>query len=287
MPIVRNGKYAFEFANIVFEADPAVGGRIVTFSLGGSNVLTNSAMDKTNSGNYGSTFWPSPQMWGGSDWPPIPEVDNLAYTPSIDGAAIVMKQPAASARGKLSVTKRFTAVPSAQAIDVQYTLTNNDTATASWAPWEISRVAQGGITFFPTGTAVVPIAAMKALVPASAVTTSGGITWYKNTASDKGKYVADGAEGWLAQVSGDLLHVKRFKDIPAVQAAPGEADVEIYAGGSDGYVEVEPQGAYEPLQPGASLTWTVRWYVRRLVEPSIATVGSAALVTLVRDVVKQ
>lgn len=54
-----------------------------------------------------------------------------------------------------------------------------------------------------------------------------------------------------------------------------------------GYVEIEPQGAYEPLHPGASLMWTVRWYVRRLTDPSIATVGNAALAALVRDVVKQ
>jgi hypothetical protein len=291
LPIQRGAKYVLEFGKVLFEVDPAVGGRVVTFSLNGQNLLTDATADKSNGGNYGSTFWPSPQMWGGMSWPPIPEVDNQAYTPSVDGTSIVMTQPAASVRGKVSVAKRFTAVLNAQAVDVKYTLTNNDTVAASWAPWEISRVALSGLTFFPTGTAVVAIPAANGPLPTSRVTTSEGVTWYKNqpfvsaSSGDKGKYSADGAEGWLGHVSGNLLFVKRYADVPAAQAAPGEADTEFYAG--EGYVEIEPQGAYQNLQPGASLMWTVRWYVRQLADPSIADVGNAALVSMARDVIKE
>jgi hypothetical protein len=291
LPLERSGKYVLEFGNVLFEVDPALGGRIVTFSLSGQNLLTNAAADKSNGGNYGSTFWPSPQMWGGTTWPPIPEVDTQPYAPTLDGTSIVMTQQAASVRGKVSVTKRFTAVLNAQAIDIQYTLTNQDTGVANWAPWEISRVAPSGLTFFPSGSSVVSIPASNGPLPASRVTLSDGVTWYKNqpfvsaTAGDKGKYSADGAEGWLAHVSGNLLFIKRYADVPAGQAAPGEGDAELYAG--EGYEEIEAQGVYQNMQPGASLTWTVRWYVRELSDPTMGRVGNAALTAMVREVIKQ
>jgi hypothetical protein len=215
-------------------------------------------------------------------WPPIPEVDNVAYTPSLDGTSIVMTGTP-SVRGKVSVVKKFTAVLNAQAVDVQYTLKNENTAAASWAPWEISRVPALGLTFFPSGTNVVNLTSNK--LDTSKVTVMGGLTWYKNAAGDTGKYSADGAEGWIGHVSGNLLFVKRFADVPAAMQAPGEGDSEFYAG--PGYVEVEPQGAYQNLAAGATLSWTVRWYVRQLADASIATVGSTALATLARDVIKQ
>ncbi|MGC4091488.1 MAG: DUF4380 domain-containing protein [Polyangiaceae bacterium] len=286
MPIQRNGKYVLEFGDILFEVDPAVGARVVTFSLGGKNVLTSAADDKSGGGNYGATFWPSPQSaWGTSDWPPIPEIDTQAYTATLDGNTIVMTQGATSARSKLSVVKRFSAVLNAQAIDVQYTLTNKDTVAASWAPWEISRVALLGLTFFPTGTNVVAIPSSKGPLPTSKVTQQNSISWYKNASGDTGKYSADGLEGWFAHVSTDLLFVKKFPDVPVANQAPGEGDSEFYAG--NGYEELEVQGPYQSLAAGASLTWTVRWYLRKLTDTSIATVGNAALATMVRDVVKQ
>src|SRR5581483_2233278 len=106
----------------------------------------------------------------------------------------------------------------------------------------------------------------------------------KCSSGDLGKYVADGAEGWLAQVSGGVLFVKSYPDVPAGAAAPGEADAELYAGA--GYEEIEPQGAYQRLEPGASLSWTVRWYVRALPDPNMASVGNAALVALARSTVR-
>jgi hypothetical protein len=295
LPIARGSKYVLEFGDVLFEVDPSVGGRVVTFALLGRNLLTTAADDLTNGGNYGSTFWPSPQSsWSGSTWPPIPEIDNQPYTASVDGSSIVLSQTAPSARGKLSVTKRFSAVLDAQAVDLTYTLTNDDTAEASWAPWEVTRVALSGITFFPTGGAAINVTGG---LPSSRVVVSDGIAWYQNSpcagysassgkcsSGDLGKYSADGAEGWLAQVEGALLFVKSYADVPAGGAAPGEADAELYAGA--GYEELEPQGAYRRLQPGASLTWTVRWYVRGLPDPSMASVGNGALVALARSIVR-
>lgn len=287
LPIARNGKYVLEFGDILFEVDPAVGGRVVTFSLGGKNVLLLSSENTTADKNYGSIFWPSPQSaWGTSDWPPIPELDSGTFTASVDGNTIVMTQPAASVRSSLLLIKRYTPVLNAQAIDVEYTLTNKAATAASWAGWEISRVHQNGLTFWPTGTKVFDVPGNTPKLDKSKVTNQDGIAWYKNSTSDKeGKYNADCSEGWMAQASTELLFVKRFDDVPADKLAPSEGDCEFYAGAS--YVEIEPQGAYQSLATNASLTFKVRWYLRKLTDASLATVGNAQLVSMVRDIVKQ
>jgi hypothetical protein len=88
------------------------------------------------------------------------------------------------------------------------------------------------------------------------------------------------AKGWVAHVNADgVLLLKVFADLAAGQAAPGEAEVEIYTG--SGYVEVENQGSYANIAPGASSEWSVRWYVRALPSTVAANVGSSALVEYV------
>jgi len=83
------------------------------------------------------------------------------------------------------------------------------------------------------------------------------------------------------------LLVKSFGDTLPSQAAPGEAEIELYANAGHTYVEVENQGATVNLAPGDSTTWTVRWMLRKLnVASTPAQAGSAPLVDLVRGLVK-
>ena len=63
----------------------------------------------------------------------------------------------------------------------------------------------------------------------------------------------------LAHAADGLLFVKTFEGAPAGTEAPGEAAVEIFVSGSDPYVELEQQGSYERIEPGASLAWGVTW----------------------------
>jgi len=117
-----------------------------------------------------------------------------------------------------------------------------------------------------------------------------GVAWFAYDAAaitaDQ-KLFADGREGWIAHVDGDLLLVKSFADTLPAQAAPGEAEIEIYANAGHTYVEVENQGAYVSLAPGAATTWTVRWILRKLdLAATPALPGSAPLVDLVRSLVK-
>ncbi|HEX7599382.1 MAG TPA: hypothetical protein VF518_14290, partial [Polyangia bacterium] len=59
VPVVTGTVYTFTFDDTVFAVDAALGGRIVTFSLGGRNMLT--AAKNSDDNNWGSTLWPSPQ----------------------------------------------------------------------------------------------------------------------------------------------------------------------------------------------------------------------------------
>ncbi|HET9953967.1 MAG TPA: hypothetical protein VFQ61_05670 [Polyangiaceae bacterium] len=282
IPIERSGKYVLEFGDVTFSVDPMIGARIASFALGGKSTITGQDTDTKGEGNWGSTYWPSPQStWG---WPPIPELDKNPYTPSVTGNTVTMVSAVAAGTNKLSLTKKFTPVLDAQAVDVEYVLKNEASQAVSWAPWEISRVPSGGLAFFPTGTKVVPVTSTDPL-PTAKIVNQAGVSWYQSSAADKGKYNADGAEGWLAYASGDLLYIKRFEDIPADKAAPGEADVEIYAGGA--YVELEPQGAYQSMPAQGTLSWKVRWYVRKLSDTSIVKLGNADLLALVREVIKK
>jgi hypothetical protein len=81
--------------------------------------------------------------------------------------------------------------------------------------------------------------------------------------------------------------VKSFADTLPAQAAPGEAEIEIYANAGHTYVEVENQGAYVSLAPGAATSWRVRWTLRKLdLASTPASAGSAPLLDLVRSLIK-
>ena len=85
----------------------------------------------------------------------------------------------------------------------------------------------------------------------------------------------------------NYLLVKSFADTSPAEAAPGEAEIEIYANAGHTYVEVENQGAYVHLAPGAATAWTVRWMLRKLdLAATPARVGSAPLLEFVRSLVK-
>jgi hypothetical protein len=279
VPQSRDSKYVLEFADVLVEIDPAIGARISRCEVAGQSLLTGPEVDSTN---WGSTFWPSPQArW---NWPPVPEIDSQAYSGGIEGNAIVLRSAVAAVgeAGKISVSKRFTALSELRALEITYTLKNEDTVMAAWSPWEISRVWPRGLTFFPTGERSVNTQLQ--------LTTQGGVSWYQHDPSalnpSTQKFTGDGLEGWLAHVAGDKLLLKTFDDVPVAQQAPApEGEIEIYAAPT--YVEVEPQGPFTPLAPGQSLEWSVRWYLRQLPSDVMVGVGSASLLAFVRGLVAQ
>ena len=60
-----------------------------------------------------------------------------------------------------------------------------------------------------------------------------------------------------------------FQDLQSGQPAPGEAEVQVYVNRGRSYIELESQGPYTLLPPGAVLRWTVRWYLMPVSTPAV------------------
>jgi Domain of unknown function (DUF4380) len=278
-PTIDGGRHVLAWDDVRVEIDAATGGRVTALRLGGRNLLTEPAAD---GGNYGSTFWPSPQTaWG---WPPLAEIDHGPYRAEVDPAAVTMRSAINPALGVV-VEKRFAADAARGAVTFDFAIHNRGEVPVQLAAWQITRVPPGGLSLFPTGAGVDPPCPPSNLVVREAM----GVTWYAYdgaAVSDHQKLFADGREGWLAHVEGDAVLVKTFANVPRAAQAPGEAQIEIYANPSLTYVEIEAQGPYEMIAPGTALSWRVVWLVRRLPSDVPRTVGSGPLLDFIRGAVE-
>jgi hypothetical protein len=278
------GDYALSFGSTYLEIDPNDGARVIALRVGGSaggDLIANAAVTG-QADNWGSTFWPSPQTW---PWPPtdpssIAAINSQPYAVTRDADALTLTSALNPAAPTVSVIKKFSADVAKEAIVIDYTMSNGGTAPVTVAPWEITRVAAGGLTFYPGQSEPM----QGSTFPLPATTDAAGVTWYQHDPSDATEYklLADGKDGWLAHAAGDLLLIKSFPDVVPGAAAANEAEIEIFA--AQKYVEVEQQGAVQTLAPGQALHWTVRWYARKLATP--AALGSADLVAYVQNQIK-
>jgi hypothetical protein len=282
-PVEREGLLVLEFGDTYVAIDPALGGRVTSLRQAGVELL---AGQDVHPDNWGSTYWTSPQSdW---NWPPVGAVDNEPYTTTVNGASVTLVSAEADVGSEVggknvTVTKRFTANLTLEAIEVEYTLTNVGDAAISIASWEISRVPGGGLTFYPTGDNEINPVEPHAAVP---VTYQRNVTWFDGATFPVGsntKLNADGKGGWLAHAAQGALFLKTFDDLPVASQVPGEGEVEIYADGTGTYVEVENQGPNVTLQPGASSTYKVTWLVRKLPANVTVAVGSETLVSFVES----
>ena len=272
-------KYVVSVQDLSLTVDAAHGGKILSFKLGEQEVIAqNPAAEPQpaqpapaegqpprrrffNPNSYGSTFWTSPQAeW---NWPPVPEYDSLPYTAEIkDGPVKVVDIaiPALVLEGQVSkygyrIRKTITADPSDMAFVVTYSIINESGEKRSVAPWEITRVPNGGFLEFeakPEG--VTPADLMKVTFDDSKATLEVDV------ANENRKINVDG-KGWLKFHDNGLVLTQKFPDIAPADAAPGEAEIQVYIDARKSFVEIEAQGPYTELQPGEKLDWTVRWYL--------------------------
>lgn len=262
-----------ETGDVRIAIDPRTGGRVTSLRLSGVEVLSG---PEVHPSNYGSTVWTSPQSdWG---WPPPPEFDDLPYVETIeDGGALTLVGPRCP-RLDVRLLKRFSVDRRDGAIVVESQIENMGARPRALAPWLVSRVPARGLTFYPTG------ASWGGPLP---VERAGGATWFlhdPDVLTETGaKSFGDGVHGFVAHAHDRLLFVNRFVDLPPARHAPGHGEVEVY--GNNRYVEVEVQGPYELIAPGArSSWWAVRWYLKPLPSDLGASVGSARLLALASSV---
>jgi len=274
IPIKKNGIYTIRNKTQELTIDPSTGGRITELKLNGKNFLTTKSIHPIF---WGSTLWPSPQnIWGGPD---LEELDRLLYSDTVFGNTLKMVSMPDPKSGFIFI-KEFSFNKKYGAFELKYSIANGSDTVRKVAPWEVTRVQTRGLTFFPTGEGI------RWGNIASLVTELNGITWFNyepdKISSTHNKFFTDGKEGWIAQVNNGIIFIKYFKDEPKELAAPSEAEIEVYTNPDKTYVEVEVQGAYTTLKPGASLTWTVFWYIKKLPKIKIEN-GSQQLIDFVRN----
>ncbi|MBP5514998.1 MAG: hypothetical protein J6Y04_09535 [Bacteroidaceae bacterium] len=229
--------------------DPARGGKILSLKYQEQEVLSQSRFPES----FGSTFWTSPQKeW---NWPPVPEFDKQPYevVQSADDR-LTISSPVSERLG-MSVGKDFTVDATDHAFVITYSIKNEGTQPRGVAPWEITRVTNSdGLIFFAPTDSIWPAGLMDFQF-------SDGAAWYQTDEAPRNRKVNADGSGWLAYCAEGLLLVKKFQDLQSGQPAPGEAEVQVYVNRGKTYIELESQGAYTLLQPGESLSWTVRWYL--------------------------
>jgi hypothetical protein len=262
---------------------PALGGRIASFSRAGRELLVG---PEVNQDNWGSTYWTSPQSaWG---WPPVAALDSAPYEVLAD-QPLRLRSPPALVGGTQVVLEKGIRPSAAGGIELEYALRNVGATPIDVAGWEISRVASGGLTWFETGeSALTPIAPHDELV----VVRKLGHTFFDHTSFTAGrsaKLHADGRSGFLAHLTpadaaGErLLWLKLFEDTRPAEQAPGEGEIEIFANEDGRYVEVEVQGRYATLEPGATSVFRVEWRVGPVPRGLDVSVGSRELVEFARS----
>lgn len=278
----HGGHYSIKAGGNVLEVDPVKGGRITALKHDGKNFLTDSTV---NNFNWGSSFWPSPQSdW---NWPPPAEIDNQPYTASVNGNVLKMVSRK-DAKFGLIVTKEFSGNKREGSFTLKYSITNASGELRKVAPWEVTRVHTNGIAFFPYGEGD----RRGGLIPSTIE--KDGICWFvydSTKVPSKGdtQLYADGAEGWFAQINGNIILVKKFPDIPFEKNAPKEGEVELYANRAPfekSYVEIEHQGAYEELEPGQTSTWEMTWTLKKIPAAVKPVAGNPELVKYARQFVK-
>jgi hypothetical protein len=272
--VAGSSVYRFNFGDTIFEIDAQTGARVSKLSLSGADMIVTKAADATT---WGSVFWTSPRTstWV-PEWPPPAAIDNGPYTATISGSHLLTTGMADTTLG-VSMVKDYAADSASGWITINYTI--NSTKAQKAAPWEVSRVPRGGITFFPLGSSVTkgPLT----------ITQSDGVVWFDDTsksATDPGdgsKLIADGKSGWEAHALGGNLFLKRFADQPASAQAPGEGEICVYPGKS--WIEFEVQGPYTQIAAGGSLPWKVEWKLVKIPSSVTVAAGSASLLAFAQQ----
>ena len=171
-----------------------------------------------------------------------------------DGRLVLTSE--VSRRLQYRVRKEFSTEQKDNAIVVTYSIVNESDETRQVAPWEITRVENnGGVIFFD--------APLDGITPANLMsfTTANGAVWYQPDEAPQNRKINADGKGWLGYCNNGLLLVKKFQDLKPSEPAPDEAEIQVYVNRGKSYIELESQGAYTSLAPGAQLSWKVKWFL--------------------------
>jgi hypothetical protein len=269
--------YYFQIADMYFEVDQSFGGRISSLKLGDKEIMFVNR-DYSDGILWGSTLWPSPQsVW---NWPPSAVLDSEPYSGGISGNNVILTSDI-DGNSNLRFKKTFYASQQDTSVTILYTLINEGQDTENDAAWEVTRVPSGGMSFFPAGEGSVTGGF------ANYVEKINNVSWYEYENSDAGgdKFFSDGSNGWFAHVNDDsILFIKQFDNVHHDSVAPGENEIELWLNGDHAYIELENQSKYYSIEPGNSVEYEVKWYLRKIPEDIEISKGSTELVNYITEV---
>ena len=263
--------------DLELELHPAAGGRLARLRHHGVDLVLPPGAPH---GIYGDTLWPSPQArW---EWPPPPALDSGPYEVLSASTDFATLRSGPDESVGLSVVKRIALSPFG--VDFSFTMTNLWSTEQRVAPWQVTRAAREGLLVWAEGEPFTD--ADRVLKhqedppcffrhrelpgPFEGVVEAGELGSMRvPSVTRTSKYFTD-ARGWLAHLHRDRLMLRLFPDLSTEQPAPRQAEVELYVDLERDYIEMENQGAYVRLAPGASLDYRTRWVVGE-VDPGLPT----------------
>ncbi len=294
-PAFVSNKYSLAMGPMSFTATAKNSGRVTSLQYAGNEVL-NQDSSGTQSTNYGSTFWPSPQKYWTSTcrtannsgcFPPSIALDGNTYSAAIGADSSIMMWAASGDNNtNLRLRKNFWANIGDSSFNIRYTLVNTSSTTPdTFAPWEDTRIPAGGLYLFPNGQDTVTGNL------AGLTKDSSGVTWFRydsNTVptSNVNKFYSDGSAGWFAHIDKNrILFIKKFYDSPVSRKAPSpEDEIELYTSNDKKLIEMEAQGPFAPIAANDSVSWDVKWYVRKIPDTLTVAVGNTAIVNYINQI---
>ncbi|MEJ7830800.1 MAG: hypothetical protein WKF91_21525, partial [Segetibacter sp.] len=163
--------YILQVHNISISIDAKAGARIISFALDGREQLSLKSIHRNF---FGSTLWLSPQSVWSKPQPPV--LDVAMYKGVIKKDYLNLQSSVDTVNG-LQFEKRFWVDVKDTSVHIRYTIHNISKEVKCLAPWEVTRVPVGGLSFFPKSSDT-PLA--KSNLP---VLDAGGIVWYTSDKS--------------------------------------------------------------------------------------------------------
>jgi hypothetical protein len=244
---------------LTIAVDASKGGRISSFKFDGREVLS-TKRDRDN-WHWGSTVWTSPQSdW---KWPPSKTFDQDPFeTKTADQNQIVVESKRApdTALQLTKTVRLMRAEDKGYHAVIKYEFTNHGDQAQQIAIWENTRVRFTGIVRLPPGTTYY-LSNPKAMIYTES--DENGLSIPLDDRQPDGQKVfctppqRPGESTWN-HFFVDGLRFSKQRAMPS-NSAPGESPLEIYLAPKDGFAELENQGEYAEVLPGASIAMEVIW----------------------------
>lgn len=255
-------------------AVPELGGRLVSYGLGGVNLLFE------NPDYLGKTLENTPprtldQGYVGYNLDLGPETRGIPkhlalwvgkYAATVDGAALTLRS-AVDPVTRMELVKRIEMDPIDGSLRVLQTMTNRGEKDASYCLWDRTLCAGGGFALiplnpasrFPAGWCVMKNSKYRSDDPSHPnVKVLDGVLVAK-AEGPSSKLGADSDGGWIAYVREKQLFVKYFPYTPGGNYSDGGNSVELYF--DPKVCELEPLSPEVTLAPGRAYEFMERWLV--------------------------